>query len=1012
MPADRITLLYRKKFSQKGLTLFAFTPGTSFNLTNTVGNVEERLYLAWLCKRIFGLGARQRRRIFAQSVLLENFVARYRALSRDPELRLPPSEVYCALKKTWRQSQLPTGERVANAIHRAGLTKMECAQIVKRLRKQLAEAVMENLRPDLIVLDEFQRFRELIEADEGGNLKHPLASRLLLPQTPTLLLSATPYEAWETSETSFRFAGEYIGHQDSLKETFAFLYGDRRKADRLVAELADYGNRLLSLRDGEVESLIALKADIEARVKEVMSRTERNYFADRNEIEPHFLSDDGALLPSVSELREFFSVAEHVHGRKVFLSYWKSGGYPLSYMRDYDVLRAGWRKLRGSKELFTKLNGAPPEHTKLKYVFNDVLREHEAWKYLWVPPVRPYYKGAGIFAPTALAANPIKKGLVFSSWKFVPRFVAAELSAFGQRGQKRRKIVHPLKATTVTWARFYLPSRELAECVRHVDFAGTASYDHLLALARKNITQLIESRGGKVIGRGKPSPTWDVLKTLEFGDRLTEWHEVVRTYKRKHSRSGARAGAPFAKKEIAQLGADVTLLRDLSISRRTVNELATIALSSPSVSICRALMELVENTPIRHDWMELARLCAYELRNYLNRPLVFRAITKACQGSKRRGGYADRVARYFVEGNFQAVIDEYVFLINVGKGSRAFVEATRILQTVFAPRRGRVVVPVFGKRRPRRISTDVVAAFGEGAVQGDSREAVRTAFNSPFWPFLLVTTSVGQEGLDFHLYCKDIYHWNLPSNPVAFEQREGRINRYNNCMIRSNLVSTLGKLAITPGEFIWEKYFAVGEQCAHRNDRYSLGLSPHWIFTPAATGCAEPFRRHVLDLPCSGDRERYLALIRSLNLYRLALGQPDQKGFLEELKRNPVIAKVDPRGLILNFFPHQKVHSRHLLEAVTQDSARVEVVLRDALAYLKELETAGPRKTLRVQVERNISLVRRDLMARVRRRKTLLSVKARTALRALFYFLNPRDTVDDRSPEVGLNDDLKILKAS
>ena len=33
---------------------------------------------------------------------------------------------------------------------------------------------------------------------------------------------------------------------------------------------------------------------------------------------------------------------------------------------------------------------------------------------------------------------------------------------------------------------------------------------------------------------------------------------------------------------------------------------------------------------------------------------------------------------------------------------------------------------------------------------------MREAFNSPFWPFILATTSVGQEGLDFHLYCRDI----------------------------------------------------------------------------------------------------------------------------------------------------------------------------------------------------------------------------------------------------------------
>jgi len=66
---------------------------------------------------------------------------------------------------------------------------------------------------------------------------------------------------------------------------------------------------------------------------------------------------------------------------------------------------------------------------------------------------------------------------------------------------------------------------------------------------------------------------------------------------------------------------------------------------------------------------------------------------------------------------------------------------------------------------------------------------VRTAFNSPFRPFVLASTSVGQEGLDFHPYCHGIVHWNLPGNPVDMEQREGRVHRYKNHAVRLNLVA-------------------------------------------------------------------------------------------------------------------------------------------------------------------------------------------------------------------------------
>ncbi|MEA3275971.1 MAG: helicase-related protein [Pseudomonadota bacterium] len=59
-----------------------------------------------------------------------------------------------------------------------------------------------------------------------------------------------------------------------------------------------------------------------------------------------------------------------------------------------------------------------------------------------------------------------------------------------------------------------------------------------------------------------------------------------------------------------------------------------------------------------------------------------------------------------------------------------------------------------------------------------TQDSVRAAFNSPFRPFVLTSTSIGQEGLDFHPWCHRLVHWNLPGNPVDLEQREGRIHRY------------------------------------------------------------------------------------------------------------------------------------------------------------------------------------------------------------------------------------------
>src|SRR4029077_17329639 len=56
--------------------------------------------------------------------------------------------------------------------------------------------------------------------------------------------------------------------------------------------------------------------------------------------------------------------------------------------------------------------------------------------------------------------------------------------------------------------------------------------------------------------------------------------------------------------------------------------------------------------------------------------------------------------------------------------------------------------------------TEAHTATGSGVKQLRADD-LRQAFNTPFWPHLLCTTSVGQEGLDFHQWCRSVIHWDL-----------------------------------------------------------------------------------------------------------------------------------------------------------------------------------------------------------------------------------------------------------
>ena len=183
--------------------------------------------------------------------------------------------------------------------------------------------------------------------------------------------------------------------------------------------------------------------------------------------------------------------------------------------------------------------------------------------------------------------------------------------------------------------------------------------------------------------------------------------------------------------------------------------------------------------------------------------------------------------------------------------------------------------------RQRRMRTRFAVAFGNQTLD-DGREArvesVSRAFNSLFWPFVLISTSIGQEGLDFHLWCHAVVCWNLPSNPVDLEQREGRVHRYKGHAIRRNLASTFGPdlnaRAILAGVDPWSELFAMAAAEATEADGE---MDPYWVFH---RGPAK-IERHVPVMPLSRDAAALPRLRKSLAACRLAFGQPRQQDLVE-----------------------------------------------------------------------------------------------------------------------------------
>ena len=143
---------------------------------------------------------------------------------------------------------------------------------------------------------------------------------------------------------------------------------------------------------------------------------------------------------------------------------------------------------------------------------------------------------------------------------------------------------------------------------------------------------------------------------------------------------------------------------------------------------------------------------------------------------------------------------------------------------------------------------------------------------------MLVSTAVGQEGLDFHPYCHIVVHWNLPTNPVDLEQCEGRVHRCH--AIRKNVARRHGAAALSDGgPDPWSSAFTRAVDDRQESDSE---LVPFWIY-PDDDGAA--VERHILALPLSRELDRLDALRNALAIYRLAFGQARQEDVIDHLLR-------------------------------------------------------------------------------------------------------------------------------
>ena len=977
-PHDRLTLLplvenwhndnRTSAFRRTGVNMISLTPGTSLEPSGGTGHVRERALILLMLKDVCPDISETRLRNML------HFPSELKGFSRELKVLRERYFVDRSLQDGFGKA-VRKNQKLFNAIHDlsesfsrqrsnidgAAEPYVSARKLIGELRKTLATVCIDALEPDLVILDEFQRFAHLLTPSEEQAADAELAQRLFdysdkNASVKVLLLSATPYQM-------FSVVGERATdqHYAEFVKTCGFLFGNDVEARKVLeGELGRFNASLFSLHDQTEEQLpklIALRKSIESRLRNIMVRTDRVNATDQRDAMISTVTDP-RVIPNTSDIVAYASLQKIAVklGQADLMEYWRSAPYPLSFLSGYGLQALLKKKLSHADPDFDRLLSVPGvflpsrcaksktvnevPNPRLRKLIADVLGAGMA-KMLWIPPSLPYYALGGAYSGVGDAART--KRLVFSSWRMVPRalsvivsesFVNAVAEMYRERhGNGPGESGMLLKFADTGGGAFALryPCWSLADRINPI----TVSKRVAASGEVPSWTAMIGACGQQLAAELRKLERYQNPDNLRSDERWYWFAPLLLD----GDRFGAEWETWFGGSGTVPSwleGADALAVLDrlkeelqaerLSLGRMPddlLDTLAALAIAGPGVCALRSLRRTFANAASLASVSTAAAKIANSFQTNFNThdsTVLIRAVA-----AEMDADYWRQALWYCGEGCLQAVIDEYVHVLVHDKPHKTptdlsepqepwdtiaecFGIALGLKPAILVPDSleakdgtSRLVsLPVpGGVRHARPLLEDKHETDREGPTTSGR---LRDAFNSPFLPFVLSSTSIGQEGLDFHWYCHAIVHWNLPWNPVDFDQRDGRIHRFKNHAVRKNLAFDLGFETLLADQNLnpWEGVFELADDRLIRSGQTMDGMKPCWLYErgelksqipqaewfPNQFGRAATIERHIPMIPMSQDEERYDRLQKSLAAYRLVFGQPRQEDMLHYLHRH------------------------------------------------------------------------------------------------------------------------------
>lgn len=956
--SSRITLLPTQLKDLRGnkLNFVSFTPGTSFNLRSTLGIWSERVLLYWLLDQAWGIskwgtGPKNVLRGYASADPFREAIDAFDLKSIDSSLR---DDFLRALDKRIKKTKKEGGEDLRSLFedlsnrfqwkrmdHRIPDTdKQDRARFIGTLRAMLAQVCLTALEPDLIILDEFQRFKHLLSGEDEASL---LAQDLFTytdahTDVRVLLLSATPYKMYTLSHEE----GE--NHYQDFIDTLRFLQHDPEKTEAFRDLLDRYRMELLRLGSFGVDRLLSLQHEIEESLRSYMVRTERlGDTKDRNGM--LIEASNQVFEMGAEDINDYLVLDElaDIIGHRNPVEYWKSSPYLLNFMDNYKL------KVKFEKAVLKYDAGSPLHHilknghslfmpwekirkyepvgfgnARLRHLMDTTI-ERDMWKLLWAPPSFSYYKLASPFD----THDDFTKQLIFSSWVVVPKTVSTltsyeaerrifsaydsvyDYTGYSDRRQLLNFALSNERLTGMPVLGILYPSFTLARACD--PYQLSAELDHpssidVLALAEKRIQKILDDLPVDWGEESRvPDETWywvapilmDIHSSRSNG---RDWLFQERLHEIWSGGDERALGRWIDHVEEARKVVDSPQLGrppdDL------VQVLAKMGLGGPGVCALRALSRVADGPRVLEDIQVRngAAQIAWGFRSFFNQPEAIAII----RGINAEEPYWERLLEYSIAGGIQAVLDEFTHILRESLGlfdyrREVLVQeiAEKMLETLTLRTVNLGVDDIRWdgsqvKIEDRRMRAHFCVRFGDESSEYSDEptraDQVRSAFNSPFWPFVLVTTSVGQEGLDFHQYCHKVVHWNLPSNPVDLEQREGRVHRYKCHAVRKNVARECGDYVMSLTRYYTDPWKGLFKIARYRYEESRSELTPFWIF-PSERGAR--IERHVPALPLSREQRKLIDLRQSLAVYRMVFGQPRQEELIDYLQRHLSDEEID-----------------------------------------------------------------------------------------------------------------------